>query len=333
MKMGQMMLPLLVLFLSPIAAKAQGEEPLKLEKSIELPEVVGRIDHMSIDVKGQRLFVSALGNNTVEIIDLNAGKGVKTISGLREPQGTLFVPSNSRLFVASGQDGTVKIYYSNSSQLLKKVEYGDDADNLRYDSSRNRVYVGYGSGGLGELNAEGQKVAEIQLGSHPESFQLEKNSPRIYVNLPKARKVVVVDREARSVTASWNTGLSLANYAMALDETNGRLFVVTRIPARLLVIDTGSGKTIQTLSVVGDCDDIFYDQRRKRVYAIGGEGAISVLQQIDPDHYQEIARVPTAKGARTGFFSPDLDRLYLGVRRQDSKSAMIQVFKISGQHE
>lgn len=334
MKINRTTLPaLLMLLLSATVAKAQGTTPLKLEKSIELPEVVGRIDHMSLDVKGQRLFVSALGNNTVEVIDLKAGKRANTISGLREPQGTLFVPSNGRLFVASGQDGTVKMYDGTSLHLLKTIEFGDDADNLRYDSSRDRVYVGYGSGGLGELNAEGQKLAEIQLGSHPESFQLEKNRPRIYVNLPKARKIAVVDREVRSVTANWNTGLSLANYAMSFDEADHRLFVVTRIPAKLLVIDTENGKTVQALSVVGDCDDVFYDQRRKRIYAIGGEGAISVVDQKDQDHYRETARVPTSKGARTGFFSPDLDRLYLGVRRQDSKPAMVEVFETNSQHE
>lgn len=316
------------LLLSATLVRAQATAPLKLEKTIELPEVQGRIDHMSVDVTGQRLFVSALGNNTVEVIDLKAGKRTHTISGLREPQGVLYVPATGRLYVASSKDGTVKIFDATSYQLLKTVEYGDDADNLRYDSSRERIYIGYGSGGLGELNAEGQKVGEIQLGSHPESFQLEKSSPRIYVNLPKARKVGIVDREAHSVTGSWNTGLSLANYAMALDEADHRLFVVTRFPARLLVIDMGNGKTVQTLPAVGDCDDVFFDAAHKRIYATGGEGGISVFEQQAPDHYRESIRIPTVKGARTGFFSPDLGRLYLAVRRQGSTPAAIQVFEV-----
>ena len=284
---------------------------------------------MSIDVKGQRLFVSALGNNTVEVIDLKAGKRANTISGLKEPQGVLYVPGSDRLYVASSKDGTVKIFDATQLKLLKTVEYSDDADNLRYDSSRERIYVGFGDGALGELDSDGKKIGEIKLDSHPESFQLEKNSARIYVNLPKSRKIAVLDREKGTVLTTWGTGMSFNNYPMALDEQNHRLFVVTRLPARLLVMDTSSGKTVQTLSAVGDCDDVFYDQSRKRIYASGGEGAISVFEQQDADHYKEVGRIVTVKGARTSFFSLDLSRLYLAVRRQGSSTAMIQVFEAS----
>ena len=308
--------------------KAQANEPLKLEKSIQLPDVQGRIDHMSIDVKGQRLFVSALGNNTVEVIDLKAGKRANTISGLKEPQGLLFVANNGRLFVASSKDGTVKMFDGNSLKLLKTIDYGDDADNLRFDSSRQRVFVGYGDGALAELDTDGNKIAETKLGVHPESFQLEKNSPRIYVNLPKSRKVAVLDRQKGTVLTTWGTGVSINNYPMALDEQNRRVFVVTRLPAHLLVIDTSSGKIVQTLSAVGDCDDVFYDQSRKRIYASGGVGAISVFEQQDADHYKVVARIVTVKGARTSFFSPDLERLYVAARRQGSTPAQIQVFSV-----
>lgn len=316
-------------FLFAALVKAQANEPLKLEKTIQLPDVQGRIDHMSIDVKGQRLFVSALGNHTLEVIDLKAGKRTNTIPGLQEPQGALYVPGSDRLYVASSKDGTVKIFDATQLKLLKTVDYGDDADNLRYDSSRERVYVGFGDGALGELDSDGRKIGEIKLDSHPESFQLEKNSARIYVNLPKSRKIAVLDREKGTVLTTWGTGMSFNNYPMALDEQNHRLFVVTRLPARLLVLDTGSGKIVQTLSAVGDCDDVFYDQSRKRIYASGGEGAISVFEQQDADHYKEVARIATVKGARTSFFSPDLSRLYLAVRRQGSSPAMIQVFEAS----
>ena len=316
-------------FLFAALVNAQTNEPLKLEKTIQLPDVQGRIDHMSIDVKGQRLFVSALGNNTVEVIDLKAGKRANTISGLKEPQGVLYVPGSGRLYVASSKDGTVKIFDATQLKLLKTVEYGNDADNLRYDSSRDRIYVGFGDGALGELDSDGKKIGEIKLDSHPESFQLEKNSARIYVNLPKSRKIAVLDREKGTVLTTWGTGMSFNNYPMALDEQNHRLFVVTRLPARLLVMDTSSGKTVQTLSAVGDCDDVFYDQSRKRIYASGGEGAISVFEQQDADHYKEVGRIATVKGARTSFFSLDLSRLYLAVRRQGSSTAMIQVFEAS----
>jgi Uncharacterized conserved protein len=307
---------------------AEGQTPsvLHLEKTVELPDVQGRIDHMSVDVKGQRLFVSALGNNTVEVIDLREGKRIKTIGGLKEPQGVLYVPGSDQLYVASGKDGSVRIFDGTSYALLKTIEYGDDADNLRYDSRHQRVYVGYGSGAMAEIDNQGNKAGEIKLDAHPESFQLDKDDSRIYVNLPKSHKVAVLDREKRTVLATWGTGTAFANYPMALDEADQRLFVVTRFPARLLVFDTESGRTIQSLPVIGDCDDVFYDRTRKRIYASGGEGGISVFEQKDADHYADSERIPTVKGARTSFFSPDLDRFFLAVRRQGSQPASVRIF-------
>ena len=303
---------------------AQSVQPLRLEKTIELPDVQGRIDHMSIDVKGERLFVSALGNNTLEIVDLKAGKKTDTIGQLKEPQGVLYVPEANRLYVANGNDGSVRVFDASSYAPVKTLDYGDDADNLRYDPAHKRIYVGYGSGALGEINGDGNKVADIKLDAHPESFQLEKNSLRIYVNLPKSRNVAVVDRETHTILATWKTDLAFANYPMAQSEH--RLFVVTRMPARLLVFDTNTGSIVQKLPAVGDCDDFFLDQTRKRIYASGGDGAISVFQEQDADHYAELARITTDKGARTSLFSPDLDRLFLAVRRQGSQAAGIKVF-------
>jgi YVTN family beta-propeller protein len=316
----------IVLLLFAASALGQASQPLRLEKTIELPDVQGRIDHMSVDVKGERLFVSALGNNTVEVIDTKAGKRVKTIRGLQEPQGVLYVSATDQLYVANSKDGSVRIFDGSSYAALKTLDFGDDADNLRYDSDHKRVYVGYGSGALAEIDVEGNKAGEIKLGAHPESFQLETDSPRTYVNLPKSRKIAVLDRETRAIIATWPLGTTLANYPMALDQADHRLFVITRFPARLLVFDTTTGKTVQRLPAVGDCDDVFYDQVGKRIYASGGEGAISVFEQQDPDHYKESARIPTVKGARTSFFSPDLGRLFLAVRRQGTDTAAIRVF-------
>ena len=319
---------LLLLLLSSTAfTLGQNTQPLRLEKTIELPEVQGRIDHISVDAKGERLFVSALGNDTVEVIDLKNGKRVHTISGVKQPQGVLYVAENNRLYIANDEDGTVRVLDGTTFKPLQTLDYGDDADNLRYDSEHARVYVGYGSGGLGEIDAEGHKAGDIKLDAHPESFQLEKGSPRIYVNLPKSFKIAVVDREKQTILQTWRTDGVTANYPMALDEADHRLFVVSRFPARLLVFDTNTGKIIQSLSAVGDRDDVFYDQARKRIYASGGEGAVSVFEQQDADHYKELARITTVKGARTSFFSPELNRFCLAVRRQGSQPAAVEVFE------
>jgi DNA-binding beta-propeller fold protein YncE len=236
------------------------------------------------------------------------------------------VPDADRLYVANAKDGSVRVFDGSSYAALKTLDYGDDADNLRYDAGRKRIYVGYGSGALGEIDDQSNKAGEIKLDAHPESFQLEKDGPRIYVNLPKSRKIAVLDREKRSIIATWPIGMALANYPMALDQADHRLFVMTRFPARLLVFDSNTGKTVQHLPAIGDCDDVFYDQTRKRIYAIGGEGGISVFEQQDPDHYKESLRIATVPGARTGFFSPELNRLFLAVRRHGEQAAAIRVF-------
>ncbi|HEY1215507.1 MAG TPA: YncE family protein [Bryobacteraceae bacterium] len=317
---------LLTLFTFTLLCAAQSNEPLRLEKTIPLPDVQGRIDHMSIDVKNHRLFMAALGNNTVEVIDTEEGKRIHTIPGLHEPQGVLYLPEANRLYIANGGDGTLRIFDGSSYELIKSIKLGEDADNVRFDATKKQVYVGYGTGALAVMNEDGTKVAEINLDAHPESFQLEKNGPRLFVNLPKSRKVAVVDRTKGSVVATWSTGAAFSNYPMALDEHDQRLFIVCRLPARLLVLDTNTGKIIQKLPVIGDSDDVFYDSARKRIYATGGEGGISVYQQDDTDHYRETAKLPTAKGARTSFFSSDLRQLFVAVRRQGAEPASIRVY-------
>jgi len=309
-------------------ATAQSNAPLRLEKTIPLPDVRGRIDHMSIDVKNQRFFMAALGNNTVEVIDVKDGKRAHTITGLHEPQGVLYLPDVNRLYVANEEDGSLRIFDGASYAPIKTVKLGEDADNVRFDAEKKNVYVGYGggSGALAVMNEDGTKVAEIPLDAHPESFQLEKNGPRLFVNLPKSQKVAVVDRTTASVVTTWGTGGAVSNYPMALDEEDHRLFIVCRTPAQVRVLDTNSGKLIEKLPAIGDSDDVFYDKSRKRVYATGGEGGISVYQQHCPDHYKEIAKVPTVKGARTGFFSPDLNLLFVAIRRQGSEPAAVRVY-------
>ena len=312
----------------PASAQSKPSAPLKLVTTIELPDVTGRIDHLAIDLRNHRFFLAALGDNTVEVVDIESGKRLHTIRGLAEPQGLLALPEENRLFIANGKDGTLRMVDASSFDLLKTIQYSEDADNIRLDPSAKRIWVGYNSGVLGSVDFEGNKISNIALSAHPESFQLERNGSRIFVNLPGSMKVAVVDRNRSAVRASWSTGLCLANFPMALDEANQRLFVVCRIPARLVILNTSSGKVIAKLPAVGDCDDVFYDAARKRIYAIGGEGAISVFQQQDADHYNELAKITTVKGARTGYFSSDLGRLFVAARRVGSHPAEVRIYQV-----
>jgi len=322
------MIELTCCLLLSASALAQQPKPLRLVATVPMPQVEGRIDHMAIDVAGQRLFVAALGNNTLEVIDVKNAKLLRTIAGLHEPQGVAYTPDSNRIYVANRADGSLHIYDGASFAMLKTISYASDADNVRYDSQANNLWVGYGEGGLGEFEQIGGKVRDVALGAHPESFQLEAHGSRIFVNLPPLHKIAAVDRQTGKVTASWPIDDATANYPMALDEADHRLFVVCRHPARLLVLDTSTGKLIASLPVVGDSDDLFYDVARKRIYAIGGEGAISIFEQQDAYHYRELQRIATAAGARTGYFSADLRRLFVAARRRGSQPAEIRIYEV-----
>ena len=310
-------------------AQAQSEPPLHLEKTIPLSGAKGRIDHMAFDAHNHRLYVAVLGSDAVDVIDLRKNAIVAAIPGLAEPQGIVYQPEKDRIWIANGRDGSVRIFDAQTFALLRTIGLGDDADNIRRDPATQRIYVGYGSGGIAVFDSDANKVADIKLDAHPESFQLEKSGPMVFVNIPGSRKVAVIDRTKSAVVAKWSTGLDLANFPMALDEADGRLFVVCRFPARLLVLDSNSGAVLAKLPTVGDSDDLFYDPELKRLYVSGGEGAIVVYQENDRDHYIKIAQIETVKGARTSLFVPELHRLFLAVRQEGQTPAAIRVYEVS----
>jgi DNA-binding beta-propeller fold protein YncE len=301
---------------------------LRLIQTIPLPGVIGRFDHFAVDAKGRRLFVAALGNNTLEVLDVAAGQRLKSIGGLHKPTGVLYLASSNRIAVANGNDGTVKTFDGGSYELLKSLRGLDDADNVRFDAPAETIYVGYGSGALAVLDTAAMNLTgTIKLPAHPESFQLEARSRRIFVNVPDAKQIAVIDRQKQAVTGTWPMKEFQANFPMALDETNRRLFVGCRQPARLVVLDTATGKPVTDLAISGDTDDLFYDAARQRIYLSCGEGFLDVVTQRDADHYERIERLPTASGARTSFHSPALDRLWLAVPQRGRRSAEIRTYQ------
>jgi len=318
----------LLALLSALSASGDVPGPLHLEKEIPLSGVEGRIDHFSADEGGQRLFIAALGNGSVEIVDIRKGERIAEIKGLDEPQGVYYDSKTGRLYVATGRDGKLRIYDGKSLSLQETLEFGNDADNVRYDRQTGDIWVGYGHGGLGIVDSAGQKVGLISLGSHPEAFLFEGTGNRGYVNVPKQFGITVIDREKRAVIAKWGVGGALANYPMALDDLDKRLFAGCRVPARLVVLDTSSGRIVGTLPTVGDTDDVFYDTVRRQVYVIGGEGAVEIFQQRDPDHYESVGRTNTVIGARTGFFLPNSNRLYVAAPHRGSQAAKVLVYAV-----
>ncbi len=313
------------------AFELHGADPasLKLIQTIPLPAVNGRIDHLAIDAQDKRLFVAALGNNTVEVLDLKAGTRLRSIAGCNKPQGLAYLAKPNLLFVANGGDGRVRIYDGASFKPIVTIGGLEDADNLRYDAQLDRVYVGYGNGGIGVINpATGVLTVRIPLPGHPESFQVEQNGHFLFVNVPEAQQIAVIDRQLRTVVETWPLKDFRANFPMTLDEGNHRLFVGCRNPARFVVLDAKNGKRVADLALSGDTDDLFYDGARRSIYASCGEGFIDVIEQRDVDDYRLLEKVSTAPGARTCLFSLDLNRLCLAVPRVSERSAEIRVYQL-----
>jgi Uncharacterized conserved protein len=322
--LGLMKRAVIALLLLGRVVAAEDPKALALKARIAISNVDGRIDHFSADVKGRRLFISALGNHTVEVIDVQSGRRLRTIADVAEPQGAYYDPSTNRLFVACRMDGTTKVLDAGSFQLLETVRFSGNADNIRYDAAARRIVVGYGDGALAFLESNGKNIGEIALDAHPESFQIENKGTRVFVNVPDRKEIQVADLVKNAVLARWPVTSALKNYPMALDEAHHRLFIGCRAPARMLVIDTENGKQTAAAEIVGDTDDLFYDPARNRLYVIGGEGFVDVF---DADRYNRIARYATASGARTGLFVPEWEKLFVAVPHRGGQRAEILIYE------
>ncbi len=310
-------------------AVAQAPGSLRLEREIPLPGVEGRIDHMAADVAGQRAFVAALGNGTLEIVDIAQGKRTDEIKSLKEPQGVAYVPANGAVYVAGGGDGTVRSFDSHTLNPLHEISLGDDADNLRYDPAHDRLFAGYGKGAIAMLSLDLAKQANFTLPAHPESFQLTPDGRRLAVNLPENHSIGVIDLDTQTVNAEWAHPMGSANFPMAVDRTIQRLFIPCRKPPRLQVVNADTGHITAWLATVGDADDIFVDEKLRILYVIGGVGVVDVLYIRFGDAMVSRAKVPTAPGARTGLYVPEWHKLLVAAPRQGTKDARLLVFAVA----
>ena len=329
-----------VILLSSVCGAAQETlptdetAPLVLVRIIPIPGVEGRFDHMAVDNKNGRVFASVYGNDSVEVLDAQRGKRIRSIQeGFVKPQMVAYIPESNRIVVSSEGDGTCKILDADTYKLIDTVKFSDDADQIRYDPSAKRVYVGYGDeeeSAIGVFDAAtGKKLEDFKIAAHPESFQIEEKGPRIFVNLASISQIAVIDRNTRKVV-NWKLESAGTNFPMALDEAHHRMFVAARKPARLLVLDIDSGKEIASLPGAIDTDDMSYDSDRKRIYVTSGEGYIFVYQQIDADRYQRIAKIPTAIGARTSAYTGQVGKhnsFYLAVPARADRGAELWVYE------
>ena len=326
-RMG-MLVAVLSLAAAAVVLRA-AESPFAPAAAIALPNVEGRIDHLAFDAATGRLYVAALGNNTVEVLDTKALTHVTSLSGFAEPQGIAVVAQPHTVAVANRRSGRIQWLNADTYQPGRLLQPGDDADNVRLDVNANRLYVGYGSGAIAAVDPQdGKLLGQAAVGGHPESFQLERAGSRIFVNVPTADQIAVVDRRAMKVTATWPVTMASACFPMALDETNRRLFIGCRRPAKVLVYDIASGKATGAFDIVGDTDDLFYDAARKRVYVSGGEGFLDAIEEQSANHFVRIAHLSTAAGARTSLFVAEANRFYLAVPHRGRQRAEIRVYDI-----
>ena len=299
---------------------------LRLETKIPLGAVRGRIDHMAIDLKRKHLLVAELGNDSVGIVDLNQNKTVHTIAGLAEPQGVGYAPAADAIYVANARDGSVRIFRGADYASIGRIDLGSDADNVRLDADANRVLIGHGSGAISAIDiGQQKKVGSSPLPAHPESFQIWPQPKRIFVNVPVARAVVVLDGTTGEQKDKWSVAEG-GNFPMAIDPANRRVLIVSRNPPKLIAYDKDDGSVMARTETCGDSDDVFTDAKRGRVYVSCGAGFIDVFE-AQRDAYRRIGRIRTAAGARTSLFVPELDVLLLAVRATREEPAAIWVFR------
>ena len=305
-----------------------GNQMLIFQKEIALPGVKGRIDHLAVDVNNQVAYVAALGNNTLEVADLKNGKITGSIKGLDEPQGVCYISKHKEIFVANGGTGECGFYDAKTLKKTGSIKFNDDADDVRYDADADRIYVGYGSGGIAIIDAANHKlVGDIPLPAHPESFQLDAKAGKLWVNLPGSGMVGVVDLKQLKLTAKWSKLLPRANFPMAYDEVQHRLIVGYRLPAKLIVYNSDTGKEIFSDSMVSDVDDLYWDKNTKLIYISGGGGAVDIFKQMGDTIYKKVASTPTRNGARTSLLVPELGLFLIAARRDGKQEAALLVYK------
>src|SRR6266478_416546 len=320
------------------SSQETAKQPLRLAQTISMPNVKGRLDHVDVDVKGKRLFVAGLENGTLEVVDVQGGKWMRSIPGFKKPQGVSYVPELNKLFVASGDDGMLRVFWGDTLDLLDPIPLDRGPNRVVYEPHSKLVYVGYGGkdagkdyGEVGIIDAKNDKhIGDVKVHAHPSELLLNESSTTLFVFISIGNQLQVVDAGKREVISTWQITSQRPGDA-AFDESTSRLFVGTRFPAELIVMDSKSGNEVTHLPTAEGQDGVYFDRVRKRIYVSGGRelpsGFVYVYQQNGADQYETIGKIPTRAGAGTSFWSPELNRYYVAAPANDKEEAAILVYE------
>jgi WD40 repeat protein len=324
-------------WLTPQVRVQAQTQSLKLVQEIPIRGVHGRIDHMDVDIKGQRLFVAGLENGSLEVVDLRTGKSLRSIPGFKKLQGILFVPSLNKIFAASGDDGKVRVFRGDTLDLIDTIDFDPGPNRIVYDPRKSLVYVGYGGkdagkdyGEVGIIDAKKDKrIGDIKVDAHPSELLLDQSGKRLFCFVSVSSKIQLIDTTQRKVIATWSTSSERPGDG-AFDAASNRLLIGTRKPPQMIVMDANTGKEVSSLPTVDGMDGVYFDTKWRRVYVSGGRdaevGFVYIYQQKDADHYEQIGKVPTRQGAGTSLWVPEFNRLYVGAPAHEEEVAGILVF-------
>jgi DNA-binding beta-propeller fold protein YncE len=303
-----------------------------------MPNVKGRIDHMDVDVEGKRLFVAGIESGSVEVVDLDAAKWVRSIPGFKTPTEMCYVHELNKMFVASRDDGMVRVFRGDSLELIDSVKLELGANRINYDPASKYLYVGYGAklagfdyGRVGIIDARSNKLlGDMIVEAHPSQILVDNPAHRIVVAVGEVGRIDVFDARNRQLALTWTTGGQSGD--IALDQTRHRLFVATRTPPQLMIVyDSESGQEVARLPAEGRMNGVYYDGWHKRIYITCGRelpaGFVFVYQQKDADHYEFLGKVPTGPGAGTSFWVPQVNRFYVAVPASEKQEAAVLVFE------
>jgi DNA-binding beta-propeller fold protein YncE len=323
-----------------VTSRAQEKAPLKLVQTISVPGLVRKWDHFGVDLKGHRLFVTSEEEPAIEIFDTETNKHLKSLTEFKEPHNVMPFPDMNKIYVVDGEASEIKVLDYESYKLIGHIPLSIDADPIAYDSATKLLYIVNGGReaktpyclvSIVDTKTD-KKLADMKLESNRlESMSLEKSGQRLFVNMTGVNSIGVVDRQKRAVVQTWPIAAAQENVPMQYDEATHRLFVVTRKPSRLVVVNSDTGKEVTSLEVADYVDDLAYDAAHHRLYIPGGggQGAVTVVEQQGADNYRVIATIPTKPGAKTARLVPELNKYYVGVPAKDKQEAQIMVFDVA----